>query len=50
MFSSEFDTQPAWSPDGTKIVFVRFSGPECYSYGKGGEIFVMNADGSDQQS
>jgi Tol biopolymer transport system component len=48
-FSSESDTQPAWSPDGTKIVFVRFSGPECYPYSKGGEIFVMNADGSDQQ-
>jgi Tol biopolymer transport system component len=48
-FSSESDTQPAWSPDGTKIVFVRFSGPECYPYSKGGEIFVMNADGSDQR-
>lgn len=33
------DTSPAWSPDGRHIVFVR-----------DGEIFVMNADGSDARS
>jgi TolB protein len=39
------DTQPQWSPDGTKIVFTRFN------YGatrpRGGEaLFTVNADGS----
>jgi len=38
------DADPAWSPDGTKIAFVRHSGPNNH-----GEIFVMNADGSDQR-
>jgi Tol biopolymer transport system component len=35
------DDSAVWSPDGTKIAFVRF-------YGSAGEIFVMNADGSGQ--
>ena len=33
--------EAAWSPDGTRIAFVRF-------FGGAGEIFVMNADGSGQ--
>ena len=37
------DSAPAWSPDGTQIVFVRRNGSD-----KAAEIFVMNADGSNQ--
>ncbi len=43
-FDPAHDGNPAWSPDGTKIAFVRLSGPNNH-----GEIFVMNADGSDQR-
>jgi Tol biopolymer transport system component len=38
-FEPEFDHSPAWSPDGTKILFSRNSN----------KIFVMNADGSNQR-
>ncbi|MDH7459813.1 PKD domain-containing protein [Chitinophagaceae bacterium 26-R-25] len=35
------DGQPAWSPDGTRIVFVRSKD----SFGQG-DVYLMNADGS----
>lgn len=38
------ETQPAWSPDGTKIAFLHL--PDIYS--SGGYVYVMNADGSEQ--
>ncbi|HEV3363762.1 MAG TPA: hypothetical protein VG795_06415 [Acidimicrobiia bacterium] len=37
------DSTPEWSPDGTKIVFTRNLGGAA-----GNEVFVMNADGSNQ--
>jgi TolB protein len=40
------DQDPQWSPDGTKIVFVR----ESLTLGGGSQIVVMNADGSGQTS
>lgn len=34
---------PAWSPDGSRIVYA------VYGYGEGNDVFVMNADGSEQR-
>jgi WD40 repeat protein len=39
---AERDSDPVWSPDGTKIAFTSFRD------GSNGEIYVMNADGSGQ--
>jgi TolB protein len=36
------DVEPAWSPDGAKIVFTR----DRDTPGVSGDIYVMNADGS----
>lgn len=39
-----WDINPAWSPDGSRIAFIRF-----YSSQSREEIWVMNADGSNPQ-
>jgi Tol biopolymer transport system component len=38
------DSDPAWSPDGTKIVFVSNRAPHAGDF----ELYTMNADGSGQ--
>jgi len=38
--NSHFDVEPAWSPDGTRIVFY------SYGYHLPYEVYVINADGS----
>ena len=38
---------PAWSPDGTQIVFSRASGEYQQYHGQNVGLWVMNADGSD---
>lgn len=39
------DRNPTWSPDGTKIAFVRFDGGRDYSHA----LMVMNADGTEER-
>jgi len=39
-------TQPRWSPDGQRILFVRPSGRDTFGNDLGLDIWVMNADGS----
>src|SRR5688572_15781538 len=41
------DLAPAWSPDGTRIAFMRKETPPCRtSQCEGYDTWVMNADGS----
>lgn len=42
-FNGDVNAQPVWSPDGTKIAFVRFIRDQTNN-----TIWVMNADGSGQ--
>jgi Tol biopolymer transport system component len=47
--NSVMDMEPSWSPDGSKIAFARDDGGLCEeSWDDCLEIYVMNADGSDQ--
>jgi TolB protein len=39
-------SQPAWSPDGTRVLFVSSNPDLDYSPATGGDIYVINADGS----
>jgi len=45
-FDSRLDSDPAWSPDGSKIAFAKFALPLNPN---SSQIYVMNADGSDQR-
>lgn len=42
------DIEPDWSPDGQKIVFLSLRDPGNPQTGPNREIYVMNADGSNQ--
>ncbi len=42
------DFEPVWSPDGTKIAWVRFPDDTC-NCGPA-DVWVMNADGSDRHN
>ena len=43
-----FDLAPAWSPDGSKIAFHRYD-PNLFPHGNdNSDLYVMNADGSNQ--
>jgi len=41
--STRGDSEPSWSPDGTRIAFTRLVGSSL-------EVFVMKADGSGQRA
>lgn len=43
------DTGPAWSPDGTRIVYSSQRDPVTGSQGSDSDIYVINADGSNQK-
>jgi TolB protein len=43
------DAQPAWSPDGGQILFIRALGPVVHDDAAELDLMVMNRDGSDQR-
>ena len=43
------DAQPAWSPDGRQILFIRALGPVVHDDATELDLMVMNRDGSDQR-
>ncbi len=45
--TTEGGTDPCWSPDGSKIAFVRYNSKEYSS--KQGQIWIMDADGSNKR-
>jgi TolB protein len=47
--SGVLDYDPAWSPDGTKIAFTRAYPDPLDFFKRRHELWVMNADGSNQQ-
>ena len=43
------DAQPAWSPDGRQILFIRALGPVVHDDAAELDLMIMNRDGSDQR-
>jgi len=43
------DAQPAWSPDGRQILFIRALGPVVHDNAAELDLMVMNRDGRDQR-
>jgi uncharacterized protein (DUF885 family)/Tol biopolymer transport system component len=42
------ESEPAWSPDGSRIAFISNERPNLMTFSGRFQIWVMNADGSDQ--
>ena len=49
-FNETWDNRPAWSPDGSRIIFMRFTGRADVPEVRHWDIWVMNADGSGQRA
>lgn len=50
-FNNQEERAPAWSPDGTKILYMcKATAPTNFFLGPDFEICVMNADGTDQKN
>ena len=47
---THWDSFPAWSPDGTKIAFVRATSVGAVAGGRIAQIWVMDADGRNQKT
>jgi Tol biopolymer transport system component len=46
--NNAYDGNPVWSPDGKKIAYTKYSAYECEGCVGESEIYVMDADGSNQ--
>ena len=44
-----FEQAPTWSPDGSRIAFVRGINDDARGFGESGELWVIGTDGTDPQ-